>query len=82
MVLNTTSNEIRILRELRNTSGVPRKELLERLSMNPSTFQYTISKLNGFITLTKKEKESPGRKPFVYSLTEAGLHQLKAIELR
>ena len=78
-LLDKNSNEVMILRALESKPKT-RLDLLEELSWPSTTFQYTISKLNGFIEITK-EKKSKVKRKFIYQLNEAGKVLCKAIKL-
>lgn len=77
IVEKITPNQIRLMRLLlKINQETPRKEIIQRTSLNPTSLQFAIKPLDGFFINVRKE----GNKDFL-SLTEAGIMVVNAFNL-
>lgn len=78
MVNKLTPNQIKLIRELLILNrGVTRKEILERLNINPTSLQFAINGLTGIINI---EKSGQGNKN-IMTLTKAGEQLVQVLNL-
>lgn len=78
MINKLSNNQIKLMRELLTLNrGVTRKEVLKKLEMNPTSLQFAISGLTGFINILKSGQ---GNKQ-ILTLTKAGEQVIDAFNL-
>ena len=81
---NITANQVKIMRALLKLNrGVPRKEILENLKMDPTSFQFSLKNMEGFwIDISYKSSKKTGRgNAGTLKLTEAGKIAIHAFDL-
>ena len=72
-----TNNQVKLMRLLLKLNReVPRKEIIHKINLNPTSLQFAIKPIDGYFIKVRKE----GNKDLI-TLTEAGTMAIKAFNL-